>query len=146
MPFKPIRLLLAYDDAQGLCARVVPRMKDMLEHRAFELDTFLIGSGPVPDLMPYKGIVLGTPVVGAGLRRNDPTAAVLAFLDEADGIDEKKLALFSVYRAWPGQALERLRGAVHERGGTVVVDHAYWMFAPERAEHVIPAECMIRIR
>ncbi len=146
MPFKPIRLLLAYDDSQSLCARVVPRMKQMLEDRAFNVDVHVIGSGEAPDITPYKGLVLGTPVPGAGLRRQDPTASVLQLLDAVEGLDEKKLAIFSVYRAWPGAALTRLRAEVEQRGGTVVVENSFWAFAPERAEHVIPAECMIRIR
>lgn len=146
MPFKPIRLLLAYDDAHSLCARVVPRMKQMLEDRAFNVDVHVIGSGDAPDITPYKGLVIGTPVPGAGLRRQHPTSRVVELLDAVDGLDEKKLAIFSVYRAWSGAALAHLRAEIEQRGGTVVVENSFWALAPERAEHVIPAECMIRIR
>ncbi len=145
LPFKPVRLLLAYDDAGGLCARVVPRMKDMLEQRAFEVDVHVLGADP-PDLEGYKGVVLGTPVLGAGLRRRGASASALRFVESADALDERKLALFSVFRAWPGRALEELRAAADARGVPVVVDYAYWSYAPEQGEHIVPAECMVRIR
>lgn len=145
MSYKRIRLLLAYDPSGGLCAGVVPRMKEMLEHRAFDVDTYEIGN-PAPDLEPYKGVVLGCAVRGLGLRGDVPTQALLDFVSAAEGLDEKKVALFTVCTALPGKMLLRLREAVEARGSTVVVMHAYNRFRPEDAEEVLPAECMVRIR
>ena len=145
MSYKRIRLLLAYDPSGGLCARVVPRMKEMLEQRAFDVDIFEIG-GSLPNMEPYKGVVLGCAVRGLGLRGDVPTQPVLDFVTAAEGLDEKKLALFTVCLALPGKMLLRLREAVEARGGTVIVMHAYNRFRPEEAEEVLPAECMVRIR
>lgn len=145
MPFKPIHLLIAYDDTRGLCAAVVPRMKQMLEERAFRVDTFVIG-GAAPDLEPYTGVIVGAPVPRLGLRPAEVPASVATFLDGAEGLDEKKVAVFSVYTAFPGTMVEALKQKVGELGAECVAEYAYWRMKPEWGEHVVPAECMIRIR
>lgn len=145
MPFKPHRLLIAFDPAGGLCGAIVPRMKELLEERAFLVDVHELGGEPA-DIGPYRGIVLGAPVPGLGVRRTGPTERVAAFVRGADGIDEKKVALFCVHRARPGDTLTRMRALVEEQGAEVVVEQEYWRWWPDRAEHVLPAECMIRIR
>ncbi len=145
MPFKPIRILIAYDDTRGLCGSVVPRMKQMLEERAFRVDTFVIG-GEAPDLEPYAGVVVGAPVPRLGLRPAIVPASVAAFLDGAEGLDEKKVAVFSVYTAFPGTLVDALKQKVGELGAECVAEYAYWRLKPEWGEHVVPAECMIRIR
>lgn len=143
MPFKPLRLLIAYDPALGLCRTVVPRMKEMLEERAFEVDVLEIGDGAV-DLAPYKGVIVGTPV--PGVRASEPTEKVQRFLAEAEDLDEKKVALFCVYGLRPGRVLDRMKGLAIERGAEVVVAHPYARLKPHEMEHLLPAECMIRIR
>ena len=146
MPFKPISLLIAYDDTRGMCGSVVPRMKQMLEDRAFRVDTLALGGAPPPDLEGYAGIILGAAVLRVGARPSSVPASVLAFLDAAEALDEKKVAMFSVYTAWPGTMVEALKQAVGERGAECVAEYAYWRLKPEWGEHVVPAECMIRIR
>lgn len=143
MPFKPLRLLIAYDPALGLCRAVVPRMKEMLEERAFDVDVVELGDDPV-DVGPYKGVVVGNPV--PGVRASEPTAKVQRFLAEAEDLDEKKVAVFCVYGLRPGRVLDRMKGLAIERGAEVVVAHAYSRLKPQEMEHVLPAECMIRIR
>lgn len=145
MSFKPIHLLVAYDPARGHCASVVPRMKQMLEVRAFVVDVHELGSGDV-DLEPYRGVILGTPLPGRGLRRFGPTAAVEQFIKTAEGLDEKKVACFCVYELGFGTTLDRMRNLLLERGAEVVAEHAYWKLRPDAGEHIIPAECMIRVR
>jgi menaquinone-dependent protoporphyrinogen IX oxidase len=145
VPFKPIRLLIAYDDASGLCGAVVPRMKQMLEERAFHVDTHVIG-GEVPDIEPYSGVIVGAPVLRAGIRPAEVPASVSAFLDAAEGLDEKKVAVFSVFRALPGTMTEALKQKVGAIGAEVVAEYAYWHARPQAGDHVIPAECMVRIR
>jgi hypothetical protein len=98
------------------------------------------------DLAPYRGVILGTAVRGLGLRGDTPSSAFQSFVSEKEGLEEKKVALFTAYRASPGQMLLRMRNAVEGRGCMVVVAHAYSLFTPERQEHVLPAECMVRIR
>lgn len=145
MPFKPVRLLIAYDDSRGFCGAVVPRMKQMLEERAFAVDTFVIG-GALPDLERYTGLIVGAPVLRLGLRPSTLPDSVAVFLDGVDALDEKKLAVFSVYAVWPGTMVEALKQKVGELGAECVAEYAYWRLKPEWGEHVVPAECMIRIR
>ncbi len=146
MPFVPLRLLLTYDPEGGLCARVVPRMRDMLEQRGFEVQVTELGDGTLPPLDGVRGVVLGSPVLGLGVRRLDPSERVARFVREASGLHELRVAAFTVYRARGGDSSQRLRALVRARGADVVVDHAYAVWAPERDEHVLPAECMVRIR
>lgn len=145
MPFKPIRLLIAHDPAGGRCGLVVPRMKELLELRAFEVDVHEIGSGEV-DLEPYAGLIIGTPVTGLALRNVQPTQKVADFISNAEGLDEKKVALFCVYDVRPGDIFDRMKNLVYEKGAEYVAEHAYWRLRPTEEDYVIPAECMIRIR
>lgn len=145
MPFKPLRLLIAYDAAGKRCAAVVARMKELLEHRAFEVDVHELG-GEVPDLDDYAGVVLGTPVRGLALRDAGPTQAVAAFIEQADGLDEKKVAIFCVYDVRPGTVFDRMKNLLNERGAEVVTEYPYWRLQPHDGEELLPAECMVRIR
>lgn len=142
MPFKPLRLLIAYDPAGGHCGVVVPRMKALLEERAFAVDVVELGGGPV-DLGPYRGVIVGSPT---GVRALEPSDAVTAFFAGAEDLDEKKVAVFCVYPVWPGRVLDRMKGLAMEKGGVVVAAQAYSRWKPDAREHVLPAECMIRIR
>lgn len=145
MPFSPIRLLVLYDDARGYCGRVVPRMKELLEHRAFVVDTHRIQDGPV-DIAPYSGLVIGSPVFGLGIKGVGPTAALTTFIEGLSGLDEKRVALFCVYETRPGTTFDRMKGLVLQQGAEFVASHGYWLLQPHRDEHIIPAECMVRIR
>lgn len=142
MSYKRIRLLIVHDP--GLCARVVPRMKEMLENRAFEVDVQPYGSAV--DLSPYKGVILGSGVRGLGIRGDTPSEGFQKFVAETEGLDEKKAAIFAVYLGKPGKIIEKMQAAVEARGTTVVVSHPYWILKPDQGEHVLPAECMVRIR
>ena len=146
MAFIPVRLCVVYDPVAGLCARVLPRMRAMLEQRAFDVDVHALGDGPPPSLADARGVVIGSPVVGVGVRRLDPTPRVLRYLREAEGLAERRVACFTVARLRLGDSSARLRAAVRAVGADVVVDHGYLAWAPARDEHVLPAECMVRIR
>jgi menaquinone-dependent protoporphyrinogen IX oxidase len=145
VPFKPVRLLIAYDNEGGRCGLVVPRMKQLLEERAFEVDVFEIGSGEA-DLEPYKGVVLGTPVTGLAIRNTGPTAKVVDFITSVEGLDEKKVALFCVYDVRPGDVFDRMKNLIYERGAEHVAEWPYWRMRPEDGDTILPAECMVRIR
>lgn len=145
VPFRPQRLLIYFDDERGRCGRVVPRMKELLEHRAFLVDTATVAQGPV-DLSPYQGLVLGTPVFGLGIRGVGPTPALTAAVEAMDGLDELKVALFCVYTLSPGTTFDRMRGLVLSKGATFVAEHAYALLRPSDGEHALPTECMVRIR
>ena len=144
MSFKRLRLLIAYDPEQGLCERVIPRMKELLLNRAFDVDVVTFGEGA--DLSPYRGLILGSPVRGLGLRGDQPSEAFQKFVADSEGLDEKRVALFTVYSLRPGRILARMREQVEARGAQVVVATGYNRFRPQEGEHVLPAECMVRIR
>lgn len=145
MPFTPIRLLILIDDARGYCGKVVPRMKELLEHRAFQVDVHRIQDGPV-DIAPYRGLVIGTPVFGMGVQGVGPTPELTRFIQDLADLDEKKVALFCVYQVRPGTTFDRMRGLVLELGAEFVASHGYHLLRLKEDEHVIPAECMVRIR
>ena len=145
MPFRPLRLCVAYDGARGLCGRVVPRMREMLEHRAFDVDVHEVGAGGL-DLAPYRGLVLGTPVTGLALRGAGPSARLRAWIEALPSLEGVPVALFCVYEVRPGTTFDRMKNLVLGKGGTVVAEQAFWVLAPRRDDHVIPAECMVRIR
>lgn len=144
MPFRPIRLLILIDDAGGACATVVPRMKELLEHRAFLVDTHRIQDGP-RDIAPYAGLILGTPVRGLALRHAGPTPALEAYVRGLD-LSGKKVALFAVYDLRPGVVFDRMKGLIFEQGADFVAAHAYSRWRPTGGEHILPTECMVRIR
>lgn len=147
MPFKPLKLLLAFDDERGHCGRVVPRMKQLLEDRAFEVELHEIGDSPQRvDLYDYAGLVLGTPSFGVGLRGAGPTERVKAWVEAQGGLEEVKVATFSTYEVRAGNSLRNIRQLVRDQHGEHVAGHAYWLLKPEHDEHVLPAECMVRIR
>lgn len=147
MTFRPLRLLIAYDDARGLCGRVVPRLKTLLEDRAFGVDAITIGDAPPqPDLSAYSGLVLGTPALGLGLRGVGPSPRVTRFVESLGGLEEIKVAIFCVYELRPGYTLRNTRQLVLDNGGQVVAAQPYWALRPAQDEHVLPAECMVRIR
>ncbi len=146
MAFVPVRLCLVYDPSGGVCDRVVPRMRAMLEQRAFLVDVHPLGDAALPALDTARGVVVGSPVAGVGVRRLEPSPRVLRFLAEAQGLAERKVACFTVGRVRVGDSPARLRAAVRARGAEVIVDQGYLAWAPERDEHVLPAECMVRIR
>ncbi len=145
MPFKPLRLLIAYDNAGKRCGGVVARMKELLEERAFLVDTFELGSN-TPDLDDYQGVVIGTPVRGLAVRDAGPSAAVAQFIENAPGLDEKKVAIFCVYDVRPGAVFDRMKNLLNARGAEVVTEYPYWRLQPRDGEDGLPAECMVRIR
>lgn len=145
MPFRALRLLILYDDARGHCARVIPRMKELLEHRAFLVDLHRVQDGTV-DVAPYRGLIIGSPSFGIGLRGAGPTSALADYVSALPDLDGKKVAVFCVYELSPGTTLDRMKGMVFEKGADLVVAHAYWLLKPRQGDHVLPTECMVRIR
>jgi hypothetical protein len=145
MPFRPLRLCIVYDGARGLCGRVVPRMREMLEHRAFLVDAHEVGRGRL-DPAPYRGLVLGTPVTGLALRGAGPSAALRAWIRDLPSLAGLPVALFCVFEVRPGDTLDRMNALVREKDAEVVARQAIWVLAPRRDDHVLPAECMVRIR
>lgn len=144
MPFKAIRLVILFDGAGGTLDRVVPRMKHLLEQHAFTVDLHRVADGPL-DLTPYRGIVVGGPVSGLGLRRPGPTRALADAIERLPDLDGINVALFCVFALRAGATLDRMRDRVLAKGATVVATHAYPLWDPRREEDHLPAECMARI-
>lgn len=146
MPFRPLRLCIVHDNLRGYTGRVVPRMKRMLEHRAFEVDVREVGDGP-PDLSAYAGLILGTPVLGLGIKGAGPSSGVRRAIESfpAD-MEGKPVAIFCVYETRPGNTFDRMKNLLFQRNITFVAEHGFWVLQPHRRDHIIPAECMVRIR
>lgn len=145
MPFRPLSLCILHDDTRGHCGRVVPRMKEMMEQRAFRVDVREVGEG-LPDLGAYAGLVIGTPVLGLGWKGVGPSPRVRTLLEGMPDLEGKPVAIFCVYEVRPGDTFDRMKNLLFEKNATFVAQHAYWMGRPHRGDHVIPAECMVRIR
>ncbi len=145
MPFKPKRLLIAYDNTRGHCARVVPAMREMLEFRAFLVDVAEISAGAV-DIAPYDGLILGTPVLGLGLKGAGPSPGLRSFIEALPQLDDKKVAIFCVFETRPGNTFDRMKNLLLDKGAQIVAEQAFHFLRPHRNEHIIPAECMVRIR
>ena len=125
---------------------VVPALVTLLEHRAFLVDTHRIQDGPV-DISPYRGLIIGSPSFGLGIRGAAPTEALDAYVrDELPDLDDLGVALFVVYQVRPGTSLDRMRGMIFDKGAELVVAHAYSRFRLDPSDHTIAAECMVRIR
>ena len=145
MPFKPLRICVIYDNACGHCGRVVPRMKEMLEYRAFKVDVHEVGAGPL-DIEPYDALVFGTPVTGLGLRGQGPSRPLREFIEQLPDLDEKQVAIFCVYELRAGNSFDRMKNILFEKGAQFVAQQEFWFLLPTRYDHVIPAECMVRVR
>jgi hypothetical protein len=143
VPFEPLRLLLLFDGAHGFCGRVVPRMRTLLEQRAFLVDLRDVNSGSVGELDPYAGLVIGGPVLGV---RAKPSAAILQALGDLPALGDRAVALFCVYLVRGGATFDRMRALVAERRGRVIAEQPYAFGRPRHGDHVLPTECMVRIR
>jgi hypothetical protein len=145
VPFVPKKILILTDNAKGYCGKVVPSMVEMLEARAFIVDTHEINDGPV-DVSSYSGIVLGSPVYGMGLKGVGPTPALTEYVTHSlPDLDDHKIAVFCVYEVRPGMTLDRMKGMTYEKGAELIAAHGFWVGRPMRGAHIIPAECMVRV-
>lgn len=147
MPFTPLRLLLVHDPEKGLTSKVVPGMVQRLEQRAFKVDAHTLADVPSDvDPFDYDGLILGTPCFGLGWKGVGPTQALSDWIKDQGGLDDLRIAAFCVYQARPGNTLRNLRQICMDEGAHVVVAQPYGMLNLEEDAHVLPAECMVRIR
>ena len=145
MPFSPIPMLILYDDAYGHCRRVLPGLEPLLSHRGFAVQSHRIQDGPI-DIRPFKGLIIGSPVSGLGFKGAAPSEALFEYVQALDGFERHKIAVFCVYPFRLGTSLDRMKGMVLEKGGEIVAARAYPLFKLNPDDHVIAAECMVRIR
>ena len=124
---------------------VVPRLTELLENRGFVVSVHRFQDGPV-GLDGHRAVLLGAPTFGLGLRNRAPSADFTAFIESIDGLDEVQMGVFTVYQAWAGDSLQRLKGLVLRVGSRFVAAHGYPRWDLTKGEHVLPAECMVRVR
>jgi hypothetical protein len=124
---------------------VVPRLTELLENRGFVVSLHRFQDGPV-DLDGHRAVVVGAPTFGLGLRNRAPSDDFTAFIEAIDGLDEVQMGVFTVYQAWPGDALQRLKGLALRVGSRFVAAHGYPRWDLTKGEHILPAECMVRVR
>ena len=125
---------------------MVPNLVTQLEDRAFVVEALALTEARDHGLSAYAGLVLGCPVPGVGLRRHGPSVLVEGWLQAQTELDQVRTALFSVGRLQAGHTLRNTRQRVRDLGGEVVITHHYSLLRPSHDSHVLPAECMVRIR
>ncbi len=121
-------------------------MKRLLEDRAFLVEEVSLGSQEDVDATSFDGLVLGIPVPGLGLRGGGVSPSMRRFVESLGDLEEVRVAMFSVYTVRSGDTLELFRALLEERGAEVVAAQALSRLVPARNEHVLPTECMVRIR
>ena len=146
MPFTPLKLLVVYDNARGLCGRVAPGLEKALSDRAFEVSSFSLDKVPNGfDIEEYDGLVFGFPVFGSG-RDGGPTDALLRFVKQLGDLDDHRVALFCVHTIWAGPSLLRFQAMLEDQGAEVLCSQAFWALRPDHRAHELPAEIMVRFR
>ena len=145
MPFQPIPILILIDDARGWCAKVIPELKTLLENRGFIPEVHRMQDGPV-NIGPHRAVLLGAPTFGLGIRERAPTDEFANYVEAIDGIDEVSIGVFTVYATRPGDSLQRLKGLVLRTGARFIAGHGYPRWNLRKGAHVLPAECMVRVR
>lgn len=145
MPFIPIPLLILYDDAKGYCQRVLPGLEPLLTHRGFKVQSHRIQDGEI-DVQPFKGLIIGSPVYGLAFKGAAPSEALFEYVQALDDFERHKVAVFCVHPFRLGTSLDRMKGMVLEKGGEIVAARAYPLLKLNPHDHVIAAECMVRIR
>jgi hypothetical protein len=145
VPFEPIPLLILIDDTRGWCSKVVPGLKEMLNNRGFETTVHCMADGPI-QLDGHRAVLLGAPTFGLGIRERAPTEEFAAYVESIEGLDEVSMGVFTVYAARPGDALQRLKGLVLRTGARFIAWHGYPRWNLGKGAHVLPAECMVRVR
>ena len=81
-----------------------------------------------------------------GLRRLAPSDELYAWVQEHDDLDELYAAVFCVCRLRPGTSLDRMKGMMLQAGSDLVAARSYSLVGLNPMDHVIAAECMVRIR
>ncbi len=124
---------------------VVPRLTELLEHRGFVVNVHRIQDGPCP-FDGHRAVLLGAPTFGLGLRTRAPSDDFANYVEAIDGLDEVQIGVFTVYQAWSGDSLQRLKGLALRVGARFVAAHGYSRWDLTKGEHILPAECMVRVR
>lgn len=78
--------------------------------------------------------------------RGRPSEALTRALGELPSLGDRAVALFCVYLVRAGATLERMRATVADKGGRVIAEQPYALARPRLGDHVLPTECMVRIR
>jgi hypothetical protein len=143
--FERIPLLVVIDDTKRWCSAVVPELKSMLEHRGFVVNVHRMQDGPVK-LAGHKAVLIGAPTFGAAIKARPPTESFATYIEAIDGLDEVQMGVFTVYNFRTGDAIQRLKGLVLRVGARYIAGHAYSRQRPKRGAHILPAECMVRVR
>jgi len=125
--------------------RVVPKMKDLLEHRGFVVTVHRMQDGPVT-LDDHRAVIMGAPTFGVGIRDRPPTEAFADYVESIAGLDEVQMGVFTVYALRTGDAVQRLKGLALRVGSRFIAGHAYSRLNLDKGAHILPAECMVRVR
>ena len=75
-----------------------------------------------------------------------PSAPLREFIEALPDLDEHRVAIFCVYEVRPGATFDRMKNLLLDKGAELVAEQAFWRLQPDHFSHIIPAECMVRIR
>lgn len=145
LSFQPIPLLILVDDTKGWCSQVTPTLGEMLQNRGFVVDIHRMQDGPIA-LSGHRAVLLGAPTFGVGIKVRPPTDAFVDYVESIAGLDEVQIGVFTVCGVRSGDAVHRLKGLALRVGARFIAGHAYRRWNLEKGAHILPAECMVRVR
>lgn len=126
---------------------VVPRMSEMLAPRGFVVRPNRMQDGPV-ELGDARVLMLGlgTPTFGLSIRSRASNDAFVEYAQAMGGIEDVNIAVSTVCQTRPGDSLQRLKGLARRVGARFVAWPGYPRLNVSQGDHVLPAECMVRVR
>jgi hypothetical protein len=81
-----------------------------------------------------------------GIRERAPSEEFADYVETIEGLDEVQIGVFTVYALRPGDSLQRLKGLALRVGARFIAWNAYPRWDLTKGAHVLPAECMVRVR
>jgi len=120
-------------------------MSESLSNRGFVPAVHRMQDGVVA-LNGARAVLLGAPTFGLAVRDRAPTDQFAAYVEAIDGLDEVSIGVFTVYATRPSDSLQRLKGLALRTGARFLAWHGFPRWNLSRGSHILPAECMVRVR
>ena len=118
---------------------------ESLTNRGFVTTVHRMQDGPI-ELEGQRAVLLGAPTFGLGVRDRAPTDQFAQYVEGIEGLDEVSVGVFTIYATRPGDSLQRLKGLALRTGARFIAWHSFPRWNLTRGAHILPAECMVRVR